>query len=309
MTRQRREVHLLERLQIMEPTKEEIIAVLQKAQKAAMAQDFREAVKNYQWVETHIQDDPDNLPFVWMEIAWAYYALNNFKKTIHYLKKALQSPKLVPLQVVDCMRIIGFSYNNLGDTNSAITYLQDALLQKVDKFDLRHIYFELGKIFFGLNAPGKAKPYLKEAQELFGSDEGEYQQTTTYYLGFVAFLEGDISSATQIFNKYLKNAPDEKSQAPGLFGLAHTHFKNEQYEKLLELCKRIIDLDTDFYDKETIAFFLNKSYMELEMWTQLEMFLPELLKNYPGGRYKSTYPQLEQALKNNIPSAQSSKKQ
>ena len=282
----------------MEPRKEEIIAVLKKAQNASLEQKYQEALESYLWVEKHIQDDPDNLPYVWMEIGWAFYALNNFKKTIEFLEKSLNAPQLVPRQIVDCMRIIGFSYQQLGNTQKAIAYLQDALLQNVDKIDLRHIYFELGKILFGLNTPGKAKPYLEKAQELFGSDEGDYLQTTKYYLGFIAFLEGDHSTADKIFKSYIKNAPGKKHQAPGYFGIAHIHLKNEAYEKLIETCQKIIDLDKDFDDKETLAFFLSKGYMELKMWKQLEIFLPQLIESYPKGRYQSAYPQFRQALKN-----------
>lgn len=291
----------------MEPTKDDIIAVLKRAQEASMAQNHKDALPDYLWVETHIQDDPENLPFVWLEIGWAYYALNNFRQTIVYLEKASQSSQLVPRQVVDCMRLIGFCHLNLGNTDKAVAYLQDALLQKVEKIDLRHIYFELGKIFFGLNAPIKAKPYLVEAQELFGADEGDYLQTTKYYLGFIAFSEGDHSTAEQLFQDIIKNAANAKGQAPGHFGAAHLYCKNKQFEKLLAACQQIIDLDDDFYDKETLAFFLNKSYLELKMYKQLEMFLPELLKNYPKGRYQTEYPQLEKALADYKSTTQASK--
>ncbi len=280
----------------MEPTKEEIIAVLKKAQEAFMAQNYSEAIEKYGWVEQYIQDDPENLAALWTEMGWTYYLMQDYPKAITVLKKALESSHLNQKQVFDCLRIIGFSHEYAGNPDKAIAFLQDALLQGVDDEEKRYTYFELGKIFFAQNMSRDAKPYLEKAQKLLSKTDHDYLQTTLYYLGFIAFFEKEMEKAEDLFHAYIKNAINEQTAVPGYFGMAHLHFERKNFEALLEISQKIMQLDNAFFDRETIAFFLCKSYLALEKWKELGVFLPELKAAFPNGRYKAVYPEMQQAL-------------
>jgi len=74
-------------------------------------------------------------------------------------------------------------------------------------------------------------------------------------------------------------------------------YDKKEYTALIDACEKIIHLDKGFYDKETLAYFLCRGYMELKMWGELDTFLPSLIDVYPEGRYKAAYPQLEWALR------------
>jgi len=284
------------------PTPEDLLRTLEEAQAAFAKQEYRLALARYQWVERHIQDDPENLPVIQIEIGWSHYLLQEYPDAIRYFAKALQSPRLNPTQRFDCLRLSGFSYEFAGDPEKASAFLQDALAQEVEETLKRYTYFELGKICFAQRRLAEAKAPLLKARQLFGAGEApagerEYLQTTLYYLGFIAFFEGDPGEAEKLFREYVEKAPDLKSQAPGYFGLAHLFYERKEYPALLDVCDKILHLDADFYDKETLAFFLCRGYLELQMWEELEMFLPNLIETYPEGRYQAAYPQLQWALR------------
>lgn len=280
------------------PTKEQILKTLKEAQNAFTNRDYRAALEKYQWVEKHIQDDPENLPVIWIEIGWSYYLLQDFIPAIQFLEKAVKSPYINEKQLFDCLRLIGFSYEYSANTDKAIAFLQDAINRDVEDDLKRYVYFELGKIFFAQNLTREAKPYLEKANALFIAEDHEYRQTTIYYLGFIAFFEGENNNAELLFREYIQQAPNPGAQAPGYFGLAHIVYDRKEYIALLDICDKIIGLDPDFYDKETLGYFLCRGYTELQMWDELEAFLPNLMETYPQGRYKAAYPQLKWAMKN-----------
>lgn len=278
-------------------TKQQILATLKEAQDAFRKQDYKTALEKYLRVEKNIQDDEENLPIIWIEIGWSHYLLHNFSDAIEFFERAMKSLHINEKQLFDCLRLAGFSYEYTGNMDKAIAYLQDAVAQNVEEDLKRYSYFELGKIFFAQNLSLEAKPYLEKARTLFSEEDKEYSQTTIYYLGFVAFFEGDNRKSEMLFREYIRQAPDPKGQAPGYFGLAHVFYEKKEYAALIDVCDKIIHLDKDFYDKETLAYFLCRGYMELKMWDELDTFLPSLIDVYPEGRYKAAYPQLEWALR------------
>lgn len=281
----------------MKTDRDKIILRLHGAQEAFLEKDYRTSLSQYKWLENHLQDEPENLPFIWIEIGWNHYFLKDFRNAIFYLRKALDSRQINSRQIFDCLRLLGYCYEYTGNPDRALAYLQDALQQSVEDPIKRHVHFEIGKIFFAQNNALAAKPYLEKAYKFFDDDEASYCQTIRYYLGFIAYIESQPLKAKAFFNEMIENSIDPGGKAPGFFGLAHLAYEAKQYQEVLEACLQIVDFDPDFYDKETLAFFLCRSYMELKKWKELEVFLPQLLENYPDGKYKSAYPTLVAALR------------
>ena len=276
--------------------RDKIILRLRAAQEAFLEKDYRTSLSQYKWLENCLQNEPDNLPFIWIEIGWNHYFLKDFRNAIFYLSRALESQKINVRQIFDCLRLLGYCHEYTGNTDKALAYLQDALGQDVDDIIKRHVHFEIGKIFFARNNALAAKPYLEIAYELFDNDEASYTQTIRYYLGFIAYIETLPEKASGFFSEMIANAADDCGKAPGYFGLAHLAYEAGNYQKVLDCCLQIVEMDADFYDKETLAFFLCRSYMQLKRWKELEIFLPQLLNNFPEGKYKSAYPTLIAAL-------------
>ena len=273
----------------MKADKAEVINALKKAHTAFLNKDYKSSLKEYQWLERNLQDKPEDLPVIWIELGWNFYFLQDFENAIFYLQKAVREPQLNLKQRFDCLRLLGYSHEYAGREEKGLAYLQDALAEELSDFDKRHILFEIGKIFFSQNNPIEAKKYLQQAYGIFSNDELDYIQTARYYLGFIAYIEGKQEDAERLFHEIIKFARDEPGQAPGHFGLAHLSYEQKEYEAVIEICQKIIQLDNQFYDKETLAFFLCRAYMELEMWTELGLFLPHLIDEFPEGKYRSAY--------------------
>jgi len=212
------------------------------------------------------------------------------------LRKAQNSPSITPKQRFDCLRIIGFSYQTLGKTKKALDSLEKALKQEIAESEKKYVYFEIGKIHFLRGAIKKSKNYLEKALPFFDWKEEAYRQALTYYLGFVAYYEKRFDKAKKLFSEIIEKATDNKSKASGYFGLAHLLYENKNYQELNTICFKIMELEKNFYDRETLAFFLSKSFMELKRYDEFTMFFNELRNNYPTGRYQSHYPVFEKML-------------
>jgi tetratricopeptide (TPR) repeat protein len=273
-----------------------IISELEKAREAYLRKDYLKALRLYKWIEQQILDDDVNLPVIQIEIGWTYYNLKDYKNCIQYLKKVEENKLLTNTQRFDCKRLIGFSHEYLGDNEKAIQYIEKSIKENVDVELQKYALFELGKIYFIKGAMGKAKPYLLKAKELFKTNALKYKLATAYYLGFIAFYEKDFQTAYKYFSNIVENAKDAENEANGYFGLAHLYYEEKKYPVLIDISQKILRLNPKFYDKETLGFFLCKSYREMKMFNDLKTFYNELLQNYPEGRYKEYYPVFEESL-------------
>lgn len=280
----------------MAATEQTILEKLRQAREAYRRQQYVEAIQQYRWVAEQIQDDKANLPIIYIELGWSYYNANDFKNCILHLKKALSASTLVPQQRFDCLKLIGFSYRSLGDSANALLYLDKAVDQKISEEEKRFVYFEIGKIHFTGGAIQKCKPYLKKSEQHFTWNENTYFQAIAYYLGFVAYYEKQYQLAENYFSEIIEKSADGKGKATGYFGLANLLYQKENYPGLIEICKKISKLDRDFYDPETIEFFLSKALMELGRHMDFATHYTSLRKKYPTGRYRSHYPIFEKKL-------------
>jgi tetratricopeptide (TPR) repeat protein len=280
----------------MEPTREALVNALQTAQQDALKQDFAGALRKYHWVEKHIQDDPENLPPLRIEMGWAYYHLQQYPQAIACFEKALESPQLTPQQAFDARRLIGFSHEAAGNYRQATENLELALQQPVDDATRRYALFELGKIYFMQKRMQQALPLLERAMPLFDDSEHEYRQTSRYYIGFALFFQKLYREAEIYFLDYIANAADAAGQSAGWFGIAHLHYEQQDFTELEAICQKIIKDSPAFFDKETVAYFLCKSYAALGNQEKLRIFLPELIQNYPRGRYATEYANLKRSL-------------
>jgi len=278
----------------------EVLARLEKAQKLFLEKKYQQSLEEYSWVEKQFQDDPETLSMIRLEMGWTHYAAGNYKQAVRYLKEGIKSSELKehPKEYFDSLQMLSFSCEATGDTTNAVDYFKKALQLSVDEKLKKPLFFEVGKILFVQQNYSEAKSYLEKVIELPESPaEKMYRETAIYYLGFIALFEKDYRTAIRFFNRYIEEASGKKERAPGYFGLAHVYRARKEYPALIDVCKKIIHLDTDFFDKETLGYFICLGYMELQMWDELDTFLPELMRNYPEGRYKNTYPIFEQALR------------
>ena len=115
-------------------------------------------------------------------------------------------------------------------------------------------------------------------------------------MGFILFYEKENRKAEKLFERIISDSENEADKASGYFGVAHLLYEKQDYDALITCCQTIIRLNPEFFDMETLAFFLCRSYLELEMWDELSIFLPNMMDSYPEGRYAVAYRQLQESL-------------
>lgn len=274
----------------------QVSSLLIQAHRAFEEGDYREALKQYRKAEKILKGSPAALAAVKIESGWCFYQLKDFSKAIHCFQQALQEKSLSALQRFDCLRLWGFSLQAMGNHAEAIKQLQQALQETVEEEQKRFVYFELGKLYFLEGQFGDARVHFLAAQALFHEEDPDYRQSCTYYLGFIAYYQRKIAQARKYFNHYIENSTRPADQAAGYLGLAYLFSHQGEAVALQDTCEKIMAVDPDFSDKESLAYFLCKSFMAQRKWEELELFLGELTSHYPQGRYAFAYPVFELAL-------------
>lgn len=274
----------------------EILEKIHQARDLYIKQNYKPAIELYKWIEGQIKDDPVNLPIIQIELGWSYYNFKDYKNCIVYLKKALQSNSLNTRQKFDCLKLIGFSLASSGNKKEAISFLDKSLKHNTPEEEKRYVHFKLGEIHFIEGAIKKAKQHLEKIINYFSWNEADYYQALMYYLGFITFYEKQYEKANNYFSEIIRNAPTKKSKATGYFGLAHILHETKDIKELKNTCEKIIEIDKNFYDQETIGYFMCKAFMELEHYDKFISFYNELRRKYPKGRYSGFYPIFEKTL-------------
>ncbi len=260
-------------------------------------QRFTQAIEKYRELVELLQDDRVNLPILQIELGWSYYQNLEFQKAIDQFQQALESEYLTPEQEFDCFRLIGFSYEVLQQNNQAIQYLEQALSLNVPEDLKKYSYFELGKLYFHKGSLLESEHYLQEARRLIPPEETNYHLSIDYFLGFIRYFQKKFEEARELFNHIIGATEEPKAQATGYFGLAHLFYQEKNYVALIDTCEKILRLDDKFYDKEALGYFMCYGYLYLQKWDELELFLQELEKNYPQGRFAVEYPKFREALR------------
>lgn len=280
----------------MNSNEQEILEKIDQARSAYLQQNYKESIELYKWVEGQIQDDPVNLPIIWIELGWSFYNSRDFNNCISYLQKSLTSESLTTRQQFDCLRLIGFSYGALKDSKNSLRFLESAIEKELPASEKKYVHFEIAKIHFITGAFKKSKGYLDTAVRFFNWKEADYYQAIRYYQGFISFYEKEYESAESAFTEIIEKASGNRNRATGYFGMAHLFYERKHYGELIEVCKKVLEMDKNFYDRETLGFFLCRAFVELSRHEELATFYSELRNKYPAGRYQSYYPNFEKAL-------------
>ncbi|GAB4332407.1 MAG: hypothetical protein Kow0037_09890 [Calditrichia bacterium] len=274
-----------------------ILEKLDAARNAYDKQNFEKAIELYRELAALLKDDPENLAVIHIELGWCYYQNKQYEQAIGMFREALRSESLNDLQRFDLNRLLGFSYEMLRQPTKAAHFLEKALEIGIPEKEKRFTYFELGKVLFSDGHPIEAEFYLSKAEKLFDESEKDYLVALKYYLGFAEFFQKRYENARNQFDFIVQNATDNKIKAGGYFGLAHLHYQNKEFQALVDICEKILVLDEEFYDKESLGYFLASAYAELNRKEELEAVLLEMERQYPNGRFSTQYPRLREALK------------
>ena len=268
----------------MEKESEVVKEAIEKARRYFDIKQYKNARLMYFQAYNHVKD-PKTQAIIWAELSWVYYYEKNFEKAIEAVENVLLYDDSYQA-LDDLYRVQGYAYLGLNNPVLAEKFLNLSLETNAHADKQQFTKYELGKLHFIQGNYDLAYPYFIEILDFFLGYHEEYTMSILFYLGFIHYYLRNYKKAQENFEQILKSNPSDRRKASAYFGLAFLEFQNKNYLNVVTLCEKIINMDSNFFDKESIAFLTAASYYYLGRKDIFHAYYKELMKKYPHGRYR-----------------------
>ena len=210
-------------------------------QKGLIAHEMQEYDKAIFFNKKVIEIDPE-FQEAYMNIAVAFFRVDNIEKSIEYGKKAIE----VNPEYVAAFNNLGILYAAIGNFDKAIECFKKA----IEINPTHYITYEnMGKAYGGKGDNDKSIECLRKAIEI------DSDQTGAHYLMGAAYREkGNYDKAIECYKKAIE-IDSEHSGAHCLLGLAYGEIGN--YDKAIECLQKAIEIQPD--DANTY-YYLGSTY-------------------------------------------------
>jgi len=270
--------------------------MLSAARKNLEDQNYKKAAENYSQAAQSAEDDKSRA-VVLSELSWALYELKKFDEALEAARKIIKLDADYQAKE-DVFRIIGFCLLAKNNEPEALKYLQkSADIDRTSKKQQIALY-EILKLHFKSRNYKKAAELIKDIEPYFYQNNQEYWLSILFYKGFVYYYQGELKKSETVFEELLENAKDEKRKASALFGLAFITFSAKEYLKTINLCEAVTSSDPRFFDMETLGFLSAASFFYLGRKDVFQDYYKQLIKQFPGGRYRQELDELHSEISN-----------
>lgn len=237
------------------------------------------------------------------ELSWVYYYLQDYQKATEAGERVLDDDPEYKARE-DVARLLGYAYLGLKNLTLAEKYLHQSLEYDSLSDKQQHVKYELGKIYFVQGNYDLAYPYFKEISAHFKQANPDYFLSTLFYLGFIHYYLKNYKMARENFQEILAEQPAAERQSSAYYGLAFLEFNDKNYLNVISLCEKIVSVDRNFFDRETVGFLTTASYYYLGRYDIFSEYYKQMNKAYPEGRYRSELVRMSQTtpLQNPPPS-------
>jgi len=258
--------------------------ILRQARAALSAGEYETSRAKYLQAQ-QLTDDSVNLAMIWAELSWVYYYLHNFQAAVEAAAQVLEcNPDYLARE--DLSRLLGYSYLGLKNNTLAEKYLQQSLEYDSNSDKQQYVKYELGKMLFIQGNYDLAYPYFIDLVPRFKETGFEYYLSVLFYLGFIHYYLKNYNKARENFEQILAQQCSGERQSSAYYGLAFLEFNDRNYLNVISLCEKIINLDRNFFDKETVGFLTAASYYHLGRNDIFLEYYKQMVKSYPQGRYR-----------------------
>ena len=241
---------------------------------------------------------PEDRAIIWAELSWLYYNRKMYEKSIEAADTVILNDENYKSKE-RLFRVQGYAYLGLSKTTMAAQYLELSLEQNSELPEQQYVKYELGKLYFKNNEYDKALPFLEEIEQFFKNEKEEYYFSILFFLGFSYYYLENLTKAKKCFDIIISANPSKQRYISALFGLAYVEYQNKNYLQVISLCEKIISMEEDFFDKESVGFLTTASYLHLGREDIFNAYFDQMLKTYPSGRYIKDLKELQNQLKNN----------
>jgi len=257
--------------------------VLKKARNHLEQKQYKNARLMYFQAFNQISD-PRLRAIIWAELSWVYYYEGDHTKAIEASENVLLHDENYRAKD-DLYRLQGYAYLAQNDSTLAERFLTQSLSENSTADKQQYVKYELAKLHFYRGNYDLAHPLLEEILDFFGQKDPVYQMSVLFFLGFVYYYLESYAHARRSFEQILSENPPAARKASGFFGLAFVEFHDKNYLNVISLCEKIMDLEPDFFDRESVAFLTAASYYYLGRIDIFNEYYEQLLKAFPKGRY------------------------
>jgi tetratricopeptide (TPR) repeat protein len=267
--------------------------ILHQARAALSAGDYETSRDKYIQAK-NLTDDPVNRAMIWAELSWVYYYLHNFQAAVESAAQVLEcNPDYLARE--DLSRLLGYAYLGLKNNTLAEKYLQQSLEYDSNSDKQQYVKYELGKMLFIQGNYDLAYPYFVDIVQHFKETGPDYYLSVLFYLGFIHYYLKNHTKARENFEQILAQQCSTERQGSAYYGLAFLEFNDRNYLNVISLCEKIISLDRNFFDKETVGFLTAASYYYLGRNDIFVEYYKQMVKSYPQGRYREELNKLSNA--------------
>jgi tetratricopeptide (TPR) repeat protein len=257
---------------------------LEKARIHLSKKEYKNARLIYFQAYNHTESNK-NRAIIWAELSWVYYYEGDYTKAVEAAENvSTYDPDYKALD--DLNRLLGYSYIGLNNPTLAERYLINSLELNSSDEKQQYVKYELGKLYFIRGGYDLAYPYFNEIMDFFAKKDNEYFLSVLFYLGFINYYLENPEKSREYFEQILAGNPANQRKAGAFFGLAFVEFRVKNYLNVISLCEKIMELDENFFDRESIGFLTAASYFYLGRKDIFHEYYQEMIKTYPQGRYR-----------------------
>jgi tetratricopeptide (TPR) repeat protein len=257
---------------------------LEKARAHLGKKEYKNARMMYFQAYNHTESNKDRA-IIWAELSWVYYYEADYEKAVEAAENvSTYDPEYQAMD--DINRLLGFAYIALRNDALAERYLTYSLELNSSDDKQQYVKFELGKIYFTRGGYDLAYPYFNDIQEFFSKKDKNYFLSILFYMGFINYYLENPEKSREYFEQILAENPSNQRKAGAFFGLAFVEFKVKNYLNVISLCEKIMELDENFFDRESVGFLTAASYFYLGRKDIFLEYYQEMIKTYPQGRYR-----------------------
>ena len=256
---------------------------LEKARTHLDKKEYKNARMMYFQAYNNTENNMDRA-FIWAELSWVYYYEKDFEKAVEASENVYTyDPDYKAMD--DINRMLGYAYLGLNNPDLAEKYLIQSLSLNSKEDKQQYAKYELGKLYFIQGRYDLAFPYFKEILEFFEKRDTEYHLSVLFYFGFINYYLESMDISRRFFERILESNPGNQRKAGAFFGLAFLDFRAKNYLNVISLCEKIIEVDENFFDKESVGFLTAASYFYLGRKDIFSKYHTEMSATFPHGRY------------------------
>ena len=275
----------------------EISKNLENARELFEKKEYEKAESLYLQIEKNSESSEDKA-IIWAELSWLYYSQKKYDKSVEAADRVILNDENYKAKE-RLFRVQGYAYLGLKNMNAASQYLELSLEQNSELPEQQYVKFELGKLYFKKGEYDKALPFLEEIEKYFMKENQEYYYSILFFLGFSYYYLENLSNAKKCFDTIFKDNPSKERYVSAIFGMAYVEYQNKNFLEVITYCEKIITLDENFFDKESVGFLTAASYLHLGREDIFNVYFDQMTKTYPSGQYIAELKKLQSRLKKN----------